>query len=92
MNILKPPLPDPLQHLLGRHWHHLPTSEVGRLLETNLDTGLDRFAVKHRHEQFGRNQLTARKGQSWWLRFLLQFHNPLILILGLAALVMALGF
>jgi len=81
MNVLKPPLPDALQHLMGRQWHHLPTSEVGRLLETNLETGLDLFTVKHHQEQFGLNQLTPRKGQSPWLRFLLQFHNPLIYIL-----------
>lgn len=37
-----------MQSLLGRHWHHLPTNEVGQLLETNLDTGLDLFELKHR--------------------------------------------
>ena len=78
---MKPPPSDPLQKLLGRHWHHLPEGEVGRLLETNLESGLDLFAVKQRREQFGPNQLTPRQGQSSWLRFLLQFHNPLIYIL-----------
>jgi Ca2+-transporting ATPase len=79
---MKPPPPsDALQSLLGRHWHHLPVGEVGQLLETNLETGLDLFEVKHRQEQFGPNQLTPRKGQSPWMRFLLQFHNPLIYIL-----------
>ncbi len=38
---MKPPPSDALQNLLGRHWHHLPTSEVGQLLETNLEAGLD---------------------------------------------------
>jgi cation-transporting P-type ATPase F len=79
---MKPPPPsDALQSLLGRHWHHLHVGEVGQLLETNLETGLDLFEVKHRQEQFGPNQLTPRKGQSPWMRFLLQFHNPLIYIL-----------
>jgi Ca2+-transporting ATPase len=78
---MKPPPSDPLQKLLGRYWHHLPEGEVGRLLETNLESGLDLFAVKQRREQFGPNQLTPRQGQSSWLRFLLQFHNPLIYIL-----------
>ena len=81
MTAMKPLPSDALQNLLGRHWHHLPATEVRQLLETNLDAGLDLFEVKHRQEQFGRNQLTPRKGRSAWMRFLLQFHNPLIYIL-----------
>ena len=48
------------------------------MLETDTERGLDVFAIKHRQEQFVPNQLTARKGCSLWMRFLLQFHNPLI--------------
>ena len=66
---MKPSPSDPLQNLLGRHWHHLPAGEVGQLLETNLETGLDLFEVKHRQEQFGPNQLTPRPGRSPWMRF-----------------------
>jgi len=78
---MKPPPSDALQNLLGRHWHHLPASEVGRLLETNLEAGLDLFEVKHRRERFGPNQLTPKPGQRPWMRFLLQFRNPLIYIM-----------
>ncbi len=81
MKAITSPPSDPLQGLLGRHWHHLPAREVGQLLETNLEAGLDLFEVKRRREQFGPNQLTPRKGRSPWMRFLLQFHNPLIYIL-----------
>ncbi len=90
---VKPP-PNALEGLLGRHWHHLPTSEVVQLLEANTDSGLDRFAFSHRQTEFGPNQLTPRKGRSPWIRFLLQFHNPLIYILlaaGVLKLVMG-GF
>jgi Ca2+-transporting ATPase len=76
-----------MQTLLSHHWHHLPVSEVGVLLETDTDKGLDLFAVKHRREHFGSNQLTPRKGRSPWMRFLLQFHNPLIYILLAAGLI-----
>ncbi len=76
-----------MQTLLSHHWHHLPASEVGVLLETDTDKGLDLFAVKHRLEHFGANQLTPRKGRSPWMRFLLQFHNPLIYILLAAGLI-----
>ncbi|MCU0452824.1 MAG: cation-transporting P-type ATPase [Bacteroidetes bacterium] len=91
---MKQPPSDALQSLLGRHWHHLPTNEVMQLLETNSEFGLDRFALNHRQAQFGPNQLTPRKGRSRWVRFLLQFHNPLIYILlaaGVIKLVMG-GF
>ena len=54
---------------------------MGQLLETNLEAGLDLFEVKHRRERFGPNQLTPKQGRSLWMRFLLQFHNPLIYIL-----------
>ena len=70
-----------MQNLLSHHWHHLPATEVVQLLETNNESGLDRFALSHRQAEFGPNQLTPRKGRSPWMRFLLQFHNPLIYIL-----------
>jgi len=75
--------------LLGKHWHHLPNDEIISLLETNQTSGLDTFEVKHRLEHFGRNELTPRKGKSAFERFLLQFKNPLILILIAASIITA---
>lgn len=83
-----------MQEILSHHWHHLPAGEVAQLLETDPDKGLDLFEFKHRRQRFGANQLTPRKGRSASLRFLLQFHNPLIYILlaaGVIKLVMG-GF
>lgn len=62
-------------------WHHLPPAEAIELLETDPQHGLDLFAVKNRQEQFGPNIITARRGKSPLIRFLSQFHNPLIYIL-----------
>jgi Ca2+-transporting ATPase len=73
--------------LLNHHWHHLPAPEVASLLETDPEKGLDLFEVKHRQKHFGQNQLTPPKGISPWMRFLLQFHNPLIYILVAAGLI-----
>ncbi len=70
-----------MQTLLSKHWHHLPANEALELLDTNLDRGLDLFEVRHRQQRFGRNELTPRKGKSPFVRFLLQFNNPLIYIL-----------
>lgn len=79
-----------MQTLISHHWHHLPASEVSVLLETDAQKGLDIFEVKHRQGRFGPNQLKPRKGRSPLMRFLLQFHNPLIYIL-LAAGIIKLG-
>ncbi|OGR01264.1 MAG: carbonate dehydratase [Deltaproteobacteria bacterium RIFOXYD12_FULL_55_16] len=68
-------------NLIARHWHHIPIDEVTELLETDRERGLDRFAVEHRLEAFGPNTITAQQGQGPLIRFLLQFHQPLIYIL-----------
>jgi cation-transporting ATPase F len=70
-----------MQTLLGRHWHHLAVPEVLRLLESDPQTGLDTFEVQHRQRRFGPNVLTPKRGKSPLVRFILQFKNPLILIL-----------
>ncbi len=76
--------------LIARHWHHLPITEVADLLEADRKKGLDRFEVTHRLEAFGPNVITAQKGQGPLIRFLLQFHQPLIYILIAAGVVTAL--
>jgi Ca2+-transporting ATPase len=76
-------------NLIARHWHHLPIDEVAALLESDRERGLDRFEVEHRLEAFGPNAITAQKGQGPLIRFLLQFHQPLIYILIVSGLVTA---
>ena len=78
-----------MNSLLGKHWHHLPATEVLDLLDSNARQGLDLFEVKHRQERFGLNVLTPRKGKSAFLRFLQQFNNPLVIILLVASVVTA---
>jgi Ca2+-transporting ATPase len=75
--------------LLGKHWHHLPMDEVVELLECDTAKGLDLFEVKHRTEQYGLNTISTKKGKGPLLRFLLQFHQPLIYILIGAGLITA---
>lgn len=74
-----------MQALLGKHWHHLPVDEVAELLESKVPSGLDLFEVRHRQERFGYNVLTPKKGKHPVVRFLLQFHNPLLYILIVAS-------
>ncbi len=79
-----------MESLVGRPWHETAVEAVAHWLETDPEKGLSAFAVKHRQESFGPNQVTAKKQQSALVRLLLQFHNPLIYILLVSALVTAL--
>ncbi|HDH52935.1 MAG TPA: cation-transporting P-type ATPase, partial [Nitrospirae bacterium] len=73
--------------LIERHWHHLPEDEVLDLLESDRENGLDIFEVEHRQKRFGPNVITAKKGKGPLMRFLLQFHQPLIYILMAAGII-----
>ena len=79
-----------MEKLLGKHWHHMPHEEVIDLLETDPNKGLDLLEINHRRERFGANVLTAKKSKGPLMRFLLQFHQPLIYILLAAGTVTAL--
>lgn len=70
-----------MDNLIGKHWHHLPAEEVLDLLGSDPTKGLDLFEVKNRFDSFGPNTITGKKGKGPLLRFLLQFHQPLIYIL-----------
>ena len=70
-------------------WHSLPTDIVTRHFDVDVSSGLSSEEVKKRQERFGLNQITPSKGMPSWLRFLLQFHQPLIYIL-LASVVITL--
>ncbi len=73
----------------GKKWHHMPVEQVVRLLESDIHKGLDQEDVQRRLQQFGPNILTAKRGKGPILRFLLQFHQPLIYILIAAGLITA---
>ncbi len=76
--------------LISRHWHHLPAEEIIDLLDSDQEEGLDLFEVDNRQHHFGANIISGEKGEGPLLRFLLQFHQPLIYILIVAAAVTAL--
>ncbi|MEW6501467.1 MAG: cation-transporting P-type ATPase [Thermodesulfobacteriota bacterium] len=70
-----------MDNLIGTHWHHLPASEVVELLESDQERGLDRFSVEHRQKEYGPNRITTKRETPAIIRFLLQFHQPLVYIL-----------
>ena len=73
-----------------RPWHSLPPSEVLEVLQTSAEHGLSAAEAAARQQRYGPNEVTARHGRPIWLKFLLQFHQPLLYILLVAAGVSAL--
>ncbi|MBN2865354.1 MAG: cation-transporting P-type ATPase [Thiotrichales bacterium] len=76
-----------MENLREKHWHQHPLEDIEQLLETNVSQGLDRLAIEERKRLYGINRLTPQKGQSPFVLFLLQFNQPLVYILLVAAIV-----
>lgn len=72
-------------------WHALAAESVIVQLGTDEHKGLTSDEARRRLARCGPNRLTVRRGKSPWVRFLLQFHHPLIYIL-LAASAIAVLF
>ena len=68
-------------------WHAQTTEETVSLLESDAAKGLPQDEAESRLAKFGANRMSAGKTVPPWLRFLLQFHQPLIYILLGATLV-----
>ncbi len=68
-------------------WHALSSEAALSKLEVSVERGLLTEEVEKRRAKFGANQITTKKGTPAWLRFLLQFHQPLIYILLAATIV-----
>lgn len=71
----------PTKNLLEAQWHSLPVPQVVQQLESSLETGLTSVEAEQRYHRFGANELVGQPGKSAWMRFLLQFNEPLIYIL-----------
>lgn len=72
-------------------WHAISSKRSLERLTSNADRGLSRKEVEARLQTSGPNVLTTHKGKGPFLRFLLQFHQPLIyLLLAAGAITLAL--
>ena len=71
-------------------WHQLTAEEAVARQETDLSRGLSASEAADRGRRHGPNVLTPRRGHGPVVRFLLQFHQPLIYILLAAVVVTAL--
>jgi magnesium-transporting ATPase (P-type) len=62
-------------------WHATDVDAVLLRVEVDPKSGLNSDQVSQRLAQHGPNSLPASKRRGPWLRFALQFHNPLIYVL-----------
>jgi Ca2+-transporting ATPase len=71
---------------LNEHaWHGMTIDAAAAQLETDLAKGLAPETAARRLQTYGPNRLAPKKTQGPLLRFLLQFYQPLVLILLAAA-------
>jgi cation-transporting ATPase F len=77
------------QHLTEHSWHSFSASEVAQRLNSDVKTGLTVDEANRRKTQYGLNELKGKPGKSPFVRFLLQFHQPLLYILLIAGAIKA---
>lgn len=65
----------------NKNWYNLSVKETLDALRSNAKQGLSGKQVTENLEIWGPNSITAAKGRSAWIRFLLQIHQPLIYVL-----------
>lgn len=71
-------------------WHYLSLQDVLNHLNSDLEKGLTSEEVAKRQQRFGANELKSKPGKPAIVRFLLQFHQPLLYILLVAGAIKAL--
>ena len=68
-------------------WQNLSKEECVKKLETNQSKGLSTSQVKKRLEQYGTNELTHKKKNGFFKKFISQFSDFMVIILLIAAAV-----
>ncbi|MBQ2938259.1 MAG: calcium-translocating P-type ATPase, PMCA-type [Clostridia bacterium] len=70
-------------------WQTLRKDEVLKSLDTNDKSGLSDEEVKMRQEKYGKNKLKEKRKESFFIKFLKQFNDFMIIILIIASVVSA---
>ena len=78
-----------MQETSKTSWHSLSAQKVAEILQTDPKQGLDLSEATTRLQKFGENTLSVKKEQSPAISFLLQFKQPLVLILIVAGSITA---
>ncbi|MEO0686207.1 MAG: HAD-IC family P-type ATPase, partial [Cyanobacteria bacterium J06649_11] len=69
--------------------HEISVDSVIEVFNSDIERGLTADEVAIRYENYGWNQLPVKPGKPAWLKFILQFHQPLLYILLIAGAVKA---
>ena len=78
-----------MQELSKTSWHSLPVEQVAEMLRTDPKQGLSLSEGNNRLQKFGENTMSVKKEKSPIISFLLQFKQPLVLILIIAGSITA---
>jgi len=76
-----PPPPAPAPSAASEPWHARSAAQALQAQSVERGAGLSHDEAAARLAQHGRNSLPAARRRAPWLRFALQFHNPLIYVL-----------
>lgn len=68
-------------------WYSKSVEDTEKKLQTNAQAGLSEEQVKQNREQYGTNELKAKKKKSIFIKFLEQFKDFMIIILIIAAVI-----
>ncbi|MFC5712207.1 cation-translocating P-type ATPase [Thalassorhabdus alkalitolerans] len=68
-------------------WYKLSPSEVEKGLSTSIHGGLGDKEVKKRLEKVGYNKLSDKKKRPWWILFIQQFKDFMVLVLLAATII-----
>jgi cation-transporting ATPase F len=73
--------------LQDKEWHTKEIYDIARLLEVDLNDGLNESEVRLRQTRIGLNRVTSKKQERSIIRFINQFSQPLVYILLAAAII-----
>ena len=72
---------------MAANWFNKIVDEVESTLKTNAENGLTAEEAKKRQEEYGLNELKAKKKKSLFVKFLEQFKDFMIIILIISAII-----
>ena len=72
---------------MEKNWYNKSKEEIENELKTNESSGLSAKQVEEKREQYGFNELKAKKKKSLFMKFLEQFKDFMIIVLIVAAIV-----
>ena len=72
---------------MEKNWFNKEVNEVEKELKTNLANGLAPAEVEEKRNEYGFNELKAKKKKSLFVKFLEQFKDFMIIVLIIAAIV-----